>query len=190
MRNLREQRIERKKRRLGIVALFLVFTMVGSVIGFSMFQNPNATNAQFYGDYRFVFKQDHWEFALDGEVWQSFFLPQDVDYIGNPFISSQNLLLVHDPNMNASIEIFQSIDLVKFNLRNQFSDYENYFVRIDSRTNGCELADNTGTVIVFEYSNETLDLVQNGNCIIATGSTGREMLMLGDRILYNLLDVI
>ena len=178
------------------MAVFITVIMVGSIMGLMM-NNPEEKIV--YNGHTFKEKGNYLTLKLDGERFNFYYSPQDVENIEMP-IEVHNFLqivptsyVVFDPDA----KFIDYMDFSRFELSEEM-------LKLDKIIQGgitkqsefynlpvinCDNATQYVPVIYFKNSNTT-KFYMEGNCIIAKSNTAYGFLALKDRIIYSLLGII
>jgi len=178
------------------MAVFITVIMVGSMIGLMM-NNPEEKVV--YNGHTFKEKGNYLTLKLDGERFNFYYAPQDVEAIELP-IEVHNFLqiaptsyAVFDPDSkfinyidHSRFELSEEmLKLDKIVQHGKIKESESY----DLPVINCDNSTQYVPVIYFKNSNIT-KFYMEGNCIIAESDTAYGFLALKDRIIYSLLGII
>lgn len=181
-----------------IVAVFLVFVMVSSTLGFVL-DFASSTQKETYGDWKFTLKNNAWVTSINGVDTSFSYLPSDVESLS--LSNSKTALIKNAKQLGLSYDprssLASSFAEVQYDLAMRLDELSGVYVVRGLVNNSetalpiltCENATLSFPVIVFE-ENETTEFVESGSCIHAGAIFSNDVYRLGDRLLYGVTGVI
>ena len=194
-RKFREQKEQTRTPKKIIYTVIIAGIMIFSVIGFAATQSSK--QSQKYNDLNFKLEGQKWATKIDGQKFSFYYLPYEVEYIRSDNIdtlkNARMVYLTFDPNQ----KYLQIIDLMRFELANDFSNINIYTVQSVTSTSGlynlptitCSNATQFTPVMEFRESNKT-EVINQDNCIILKAPSDQEFIKVKDLISYKILGVI
>lgn len=197
-RSRREKAMMRRKRRLALITLFFIVTMVLSVVGYSMSQSTQTQAYDYYGDTRFVLQTDRWEYRYDGQEYEALFMPQEIIYsTADDFVLGQSVVFETDTIENASTVLLQGIDLGKFRAREQLSALGKTVRFAQGNTlSDCGNVSSGHTYVQFVSTNESAygisELATNngGSCVVVNVLDGQDAAKIADYLVYRAIGLV
>lgn len=190
-------RDKKEKKKWGLI-VFIVFIMIGTSFSFVFFGFSPAADSARYNGIKFTGSNNAWIAEISGRQAAFSFLPIDVEgiFAFDDFASILNGKPEIDVTYDLNSTFKESIALAQHQLGLTLAQY-NVFVRkgfTANNTFGMPVISCKGStagipVIYFRAGNSTNIAVEN-NCVIAEAKTGADFIMVKDRILYGMLDVI
>ena len=181
-----------------IISLFIVFIMIGSVMGiiFSGF-GGDTSQKQRYGDYVFTFTDNQWVTTIDKQNIYFMFLPAEVETINlsSEIIDKLQNTMEIDITSDENDSFSEGIALAQYRLSFGLNPL-NIYLRRGFLTNnsfglpvfGCEDSMGVVPVIYFKQSNQTKIYLEN--CIIAEIESEQDAVRIADRLLYGIMGII
>ncbi|MBW2999472.1 hypothetical protein KY339_02265 [Candidatus Woesearchaeota archaeon] len=196
----RKKIAERKQKKLSkqtIMSIGIVVLMVASVIGF-MWSGDDGQSLE-YNNYVFIDKGLFWETEINGQKISFSSFPSEVEDINlseemvNVIKTTKMVYVTSDPDD----EFKDGIGRAQFNMKNIFEQNLGiYFVYSFTKNNTfgkpiitCENSTATVPVMLFEKSNKT-GISFDNDCIIFEAFNSNDFNVLGDRLLFGVLDII
>tara|TARA_Y100000310_G_scaffold343159_1_gene449536 strand:- start:52385 stop:53002 length:618 start_codon:yes stop_codon:yes gene_type:complete len=188
---------DQKKLTVGI-GLFIIFTMVFSIFGYSLGGSNSLggeTNNYKYNDYRFVQTPNGWITHINEAPIEFFFGPQELEHL-NPNVNINELNEINIKNIFITTNPEDELDLTINEFRRFIRLIPPVSLACSKNVEGCEDLEiitcenaniETG-VIEFKLSNE-VGITLNNNCLEIKG-TEITTLMLIDRIIYQGLGIM
>ncbi len=186
-----------KKNKMGLwVAIFIAFIMLSSTIGY-VFKGGSKEK---YNDFSFSRTDDGtWYTKVNGKQLAFHYFPSDLEDIN---LSSEIVDKIKNTNMiyftyDPESRYREDIAMLSFELTNiLWQDFKIYATNGLTKNNtfnapviNCNNATITTPVIYFNESNQT-EIHLNSDCIVLNGRTGIDFLILKERLLYALFNVI
>ncbi|MBR9691992.1 hypothetical protein GOV06_04340 [Candidatus Woesearchaeota archaeon] len=192
-------REEKKKlfSKQNMVAMFIVFIMVSSVIGY-MFGKEGGEKFK-YGDHSFLLRNKEFILKTDNEELSFDFFPADVDDIETDFDVSDVIKGVAEIDFTSDPDDKHAeiIALAQYRFQQVLERVSNTYVLNGMTSKNefnlpvitCEDATESIPVLYFKKANVTSIILEN-NCIIAQAKSEVDILRVKDRLLYGLLGII
>ena len=189
-------RKEKKNRMGAILAFFIAFIMVGSILGIVM--SDRGSNQFKYKDIKFRQGADGWSTVINNRELMFNYFPSDVEQIN--LSSDITTLLVNKPEIDTTSVVndtfSEEIALAQYNMNLVLKNLNVYLRRGFTTANifnlsviTCEDATFAVPVVYFKQSNQTkIDL--DDNCIIAEARNNIDVLRIKDRLLYSMFGII
>lgn len=185
------------KKNWGAI-IFLVFIVTGLSSGFVFFGFHGSGEATHrYEGITFHFQGDHWRAKIKGANALFTFRPDQVRLVEVEGDIAQllNGKLQVDTTSSINDTLIEGIALAQYQMGLTLNNYNTFlrpgFIEQTDQfpTITCAQATPFVPVILFEESNQTRITVE-GNCIRAEAATHQDIIVVKDRILYELLEVI
>ena len=189
-------RKEKKNRMGAILAFFIAFIMVGSILGYVMMDGGE--NRFKYKDIKFTQDQGGWSTIINNRKITFDYLPPDVEQIN--LTSDIITTLINKPEIDTTSLVndtfSEEIALAQYNMNLVLKNLNVYLRRGFTTANifnlsviTCEDATFAVPVVYFKQSNQTkIDL--DDNCIIAEARNNIDVLRIKDRLLYSMFGII
>ncbi|MBW3016857.1 hypothetical protein KY316_00660 [Candidatus Woesearchaeota archaeon] len=186
MRRITQRRKEKKNL---LVPLFIIAIMVLSGLGYAMFQADSSNVIKFNG-FKFTKVQDKfWRTNAEGYAFDFYFSPQDLESIPtSKFELPSFVYLTSDPEAEHTSDQLMTIEVAKFELKNQLNALGHTIAMNFSNQVTCDDATSSTAVVDLDIGNETAIDV-NGNCIKIRGSESLTLVAARDKFLMQVLGV-
>ncbi len=179
---------EKEKKSIAI-PLFIIAIMVLSALGYAIFQGENSNLVKVNG-FKFAKVQDkYWTTKFQGESYMFYFSPEDIKELPmEAFTLPSYVYLVSNPNANYSQTNLQTIEVIKFELKNSLQSLGKTVSLNFTNQVSCEDASPSTAVVNIDFGNET-KVAANGNCIQIEGTDTGKLVAARDKFLMHVLGV-
>jgi len=179
---------EKEKKNIAI-PLFIIAIMVLSALGYAIFQGENSNLVKVNG-FKFVKVQDkYWTTKFQGASYMFYFSPEDIKELPiNEFTLPSFVYLVSNPKANYSQANLQTIEVIKFELKNSLQSLGKTVSMNFTSQVSCEDVSPSTAVISLDFGNET-KVAANENCIQIMGTDAGKLVAARDRFLMKVLGV-
>jgi len=180
-----------------LVALFIAFLMVSSVLGFVMgqsFSNPKTR----YNDFVFEFRENRYYSEIKDKEISFYALPETLENVelSEEFITvMQNTKMIYFTSDVNDI-LIEPISVLLYDISTNVFETDSLYVQPAFTVNGttlpkitCEDAIPSVPVVYVKSSNETSQSYNN-NCLILEVQSSYDVAVYRDRILYGYYNVI
>jgi hypothetical protein len=184
------KRFGREKDKKNIaVPLFIIAIMVLSALGYAIFQGENSNLVKING-FKFAKVQDkYWSTKFQGESYMFYFSPADIKEIPiDSFTLPSFVYMVSNPNANYSQTNLQTIEVIKFELKNSLQSLGKTVSMNFTSQVSCKDSSPSTAVVSIEFGNET-KVSANENCIQIMGTDASKLVAARDRFLLKALGV-
>ncbi|MBN2458070.1 hypothetical protein JXB31_02980 [Candidatus Woesearchaeota archaeon] len=200
---MRRKRKEKKKSLLNkqnIVGLIIVVIMISSVLGFMINENSGNQSTD-YNDHEFTQQNGYWYTSYNSNSIRLRFHPDALDSI---FLSYESSAAIRDSMMtyltfDPDDKNIEYIEQVRLELEQEMPKLFNTYIMTGvTNTDGsygalpmisCSNATASVPVIYLASSDED-SFSYNSNCLIVSATTGNNILMMKDRLVLGLADII
>lgn len=183
---------ERKSRGGLWISLFIVFIMVASVLGFSLGDNNQNNRNYEYNGHKFELDKENnlWTTNIYGQEFGFHFLPDQVSSL-EVNGSIDYLSYTWGESNTSSVAIPYSKQVITYVLSSKGKIVEeNIGLTYKDESASCKDATIEKAVIVFEESLDSTGIFNENNCIIIRALSDQDFIMLKDRFLYEVLEIM
>lgn len=184
-------------------AIFIAGIMILSIfaIALSSATQPDSGKLDYNGIEFTQTPQGNWRFKHEGDRWEFYFFPEQVEGYGfpaeaGPLLDQPGFVMSYDAR-NLTTEVVQGLAAVHFYLENQLARMNKFIERgavgVEALPElDCSIATAERPVIIFESVAETeiSEIVLDNNCIRIKAITPGDAFALSERLLYHMLGVV